>query len=310
MEAAQRSKVATLAEAAATIPDGAHIALGGFAIARNATAFARELIRQGRRGLTVSQGICGLESDLLAGAGAVERLIYGGGSLDKFGLLICINRLIEQRKIIAEAYSGLALTFKFLAGALGLPFMPIRSIRASDVLARAREAAPDQVAEVACPFTGEPLLVLRALVPDVAVIQVQVADALGNARIYGPRWDNWEAARAARRVIVVAEEIVPTDAIRELPEMTAIPGHRVQAVVPLAYGAHPTALYRCYDYDAEHLQEYAAAAKDPAGLPRYLEKYVFGPADHETYLARAGGRDRLARLAADAKLGYAPARQD
>jgi len=306
MEAAQESKIATLAGAAALVPDGAHVALGGFAIARNAMAFARELIRQGRRGLTISQGICGLESDLLAGAGAVERVIYGGGSLDKFGLLICINRLIEQRQIVAEAYSGLALTFKFLAGALGLPFMPIRSIRASDVLARAREVAPDQVGEVTCPFTGEPLLVLRALAPDVAVIQVQEADALGNARIYGPRWDNWEAARAARHVIVIAEEIVPTDAIRDWPEMTLIPGHRVQAVVPLAYGAHPTALYHWYDYDAEHLQEYAAAAQDPASLPRYLDRYVFGARDHEAYLERVGGRDRLARLATGEEIGYAP----
>ncbi len=291
-----QGKVTTLAEAAALVPDGAHVALGGFAIARNATAFARELIRQGRRGLTLSQGICGLESDLLAGAGAVERLIYGGGSLDKFGLLICINRLIEGRKLIAEAYSGLALTFKFLAGALGLPFLPIRSLRATDVLARAREVAPDQVAEVTCPFTGEALLVLRALVPDVAVLQVQEADALGNARIYGPRWDNWEAARAARRVILVAETIVPTEVMRQQPELTLIPGHRVEAVVPLAYGAHPTALYRCYDYDGEHLQEYAAAAKDAAGLSGYLDRYIFGPADHEAYLARAGGRERLARL--------------
>jgi acyl CoA:acetate/3-ketoacid CoA transferase alpha subunit len=293
----QRTKLTPLAEAAARVPDGAHVALGGFAIARNAGAFARELIRQGRRGLTVSQGICGLESDLLAGAGCVERLIYGGGSLDKFGLLICINRLIEQRRIVAEAYSGLALTFKFLAGALGLPFLPIRSIRATDILARVREVAPDQVGEVTCPFTGESLLALRALQPDVAVIQVQEADALGNARIYGPRWDNWEAARAAQRVIIIAETIVSTDIIRQQPELTLIPGHRVEAVVPLAYGAHPTALYRCYDYDAEHLQEYADAAKDAAGLPRYLDKYVFGPADHEAYLARAGGRERLARLA-------------
>ncbi len=307
MVTAQDSKITTLAGAAALVPDGAHVALGGFAIARNAMAFARELMRGGRRGLTISQGICGLETDLLAGAGAVERLIYGGGSLDKFGLLICINRLIEERKLVAEAYSGLALTFKFLAGALGLPFMPIRSIRASDVLERAREVAPDRVAEVTCPFTGEPLLVLRALVPDVAVIQVQEADALGNARIYGPRWDNWEAARAARRVILVAEEIVSTDAIRDWPEMTAIPGHRVQAVVPVPFGAHPTALYHCYDYDAEHLQEYAAAAKDPGALPRYLDRYVFGPEDHEAYLRVVGGRERLAQLAADEELGYASA---
>lgn len=296
VEPAPRSKVATLAEAAALVADGSHLALGGFAIARNAAAFARELLRQGRRGLTLSQGICGLESDLLAGGGAVERLIYGGGSLDKFGLLICINRLIEQGKLVAEAYSGLALTFKFLAGALGLPFLPIRSLRGTDIVGRAREVAPDQVAQVTCPFTGESLLVLRALVPDWAVIQVQEADALGNARIYGPRWDNWEAARAARQVILVAERLVPTDALRAMPEMTAIPGHRVRAVVPLEYGAHPTALYRCYDHDAEHLQEYAAAAKEPAAFSRYLERYVYGPADHEAYLARAGGRDRLARL--------------
>ncbi len=300
------TKVTTLATAAASVPDGAHLALGGFAMARNATAFARELIRQGRRGLTISQGIAGLETDLLVGAGTVTRLIYGGGSLDRFGPIVRVNRAVERREIVAESWSGLAITYKYLAGALGLPFMTTRSLRASDVLARLREAAPDQVGEVTCPFTGEQLLAARALTPDVAVIQVQRADASGNAQILGPRWDNWEAARAARRVIVVTEELVPVESTRAQPELTVIPGHLVDAVVPLPYGAHPTALYPCYDYDGACLEEYVAAAKDRDGFRRYLDCYVFEPADHEAYLERVGGRARLARLALAEGLSHAP----
>jgi acyl CoA:acetate/3-ketoacid CoA transferase alpha subunit len=303
---APASKLSTLSAAAALVPDGAHIALGGFAVARNATAFARELIRQGRRGLTVSQGIVGFETDLLVGAGTVTRLIYGGGSLDRFGLVVRVNRAVERREIVAESWSGLAITYKYLAGALGLPFMTIRSLRASDVLARLRETAPDQVGEVTCPFTGEPLLAARALTPGVAVIQVQRADASGNAQILGPRWDNWEAARAAERVIVMTEELVPVEVIRERPELTVIPAHRVAAVVHLPYGAHPTALYPCYDYDAEHLTEYVAAAKDDDGFRRYLDRYLFEPSDHEAYLERVGGSAALERLTAAPGLGYSP----
>ena len=309
-EAARRAgfsggKVVSLAEAAGLVRDGDHLALSGFSIARNAVAFARELIRQGRRHLTLSQCILGLDSELLVGAGLVERVIYGGGSLDRFGQLPCVNRLIERGAIAAEYMSSLAICFRYLAGALGLPFMPIKSLLGSDLLRELEaETAPALVRQIDCPFTGERLVALRALVPDVAVIVAQMADEEGNARILGPLWDSNEAAKAARRVVVIAEELVPTEVIRQQPELTVIPGIRVSAVVHLPYAAHPTSLYRYYDYDADHLRLYVSRAKTDAGFQEYLREFVLDSRDHFDYLERVGGITRLAGLKADRLLGY------
>lgn len=314
------SKIKTLAEAAALVHDGEHLALSGFSIARNAVALARELVRQGRRDLVLSQCILGLDTELLVGAGCVRHLVYGGGSLDRFGQLERVNRAVEQGRVTAEYTSSLSVCFRYLAGALGLPFMPIKSLLGSDLLkpvpvgaALAPPAAPpdaplmatpDYLREIDCPFTGEPLALLRALTPDVAIIQVQQADEEGNARILGPLWDNNEAAKAASQVIVITEEIVPDELIRQQPELTTIPAFRVSAVVPLRYGAHPTSLYRYYDYDADHLKMYAARNKSQSGFDEYLHEYVLGLESHDEYIELVGGEARLATLKADPTLGY------
>ncbi|MPZ14649.1 MAG: CoA transferase subunit A [Chloroflexi bacterium] len=299
------SKLMTLAEAAAMVHDGDHLALSGFACARNAIAFSHELIRQGRRNLTLSACILGMDADLLVGAGLVQRLIYGGGSLDRFGSLQCVNRAYEQGTVVAEYYSSLAVAFRYLAGALGIPFMPMKSMLGSDLLARLKEeTAPDNVLEMTCPFTGDPLVLVRAMVPDVAVVQVQLADAEGNAQILGPRWENGEAAKAAQRVIVVAEELVSTDVIRQQPELTVIPGFRVSGVVVLPYSAHPTSVYRCYDHDHDHLRLYVAKARTEEGVRGYIEEFIREPGDHVAYLQRIGGIAKLAELRADRVLGY------
>jgi glutaconate CoA-transferase, subunit A len=294
------SKVKTLAEAAGLVKDGDHVALSGFAISRNAVAFSHELIRQGRRRLTLSQAIVGLDADILVGAGCVRHLIYGGGSLDRFGLVEQINRAYEQKRITTESYSSLAVCYRYLAGALGVPFMPIKSLLGSDVLERLREFG--NVREMDDPFSGERVLLLKALQPDFMVLQAQMADEEGNARVLGPLWDSKEAARAASQVIVIAEDLVPTEVIRQQPELTTMPGFRVSAVVPLTYGAHPTALYRCYDYDSDHLREYVSRSRED--FEGYLREYVLGPADHQEYLERVGGVRKLASLKADVLYGY------
>jgi glutaconate CoA-transferase subunit A len=226
-------KLTTLADAVASIPAGAHIALSGFAITRCTMAFAREVIRQGLKGLTISQCVGAMDADLLVGAGAVDRIIYGGGSLDRFGRLACVNRGIEDGSLIAEEYSSLSVTFRYLAGSLGLPFMPIRSLRGSDLLRQIKEKSADDVAEISDPFTGESWLALKPLMPDVAVIQVQTADEEGNAWLMGPRWDNTEQVKSSQRTIVIAEHVVPSDFIRQSPERTVIPGLFVSHVVEL-----------------------------------------------------------------------------
>lgn len=298
------TKASTLTEAVATIPDGAHIALSGFAITRCTMAFAAEVIRQGIKGLTVSQCVGAMDADLLTGAGAVHRIIYGGGSLDRFGRLNCINRGIEEGTLVAEEYSSLSMAFRYMAGALGLPFIPIRSVRGSGLLDRIQEVAPSDLAHVDDPFTGDDWLVLKPLTPDVAIVQVQVADEEGNAWILGPRWDNEEQVKSSSRAIVITERLVPVETIRREPERTTIHGFRVSHVVHLPFAAHPTSVYRAYDYDADHIRHYADASKTPDGLREYLDTYVYGVRDHWAYLDLVGGTKYLTGLVADPVLGY------
>jgi glutaconate CoA-transferase subunit A len=298
------TKVTTLAEAVASIPSGAHLALSGFAITRCTMAFAREVIRQGVRGLTLSQCVGAMDADLLVGGGAVERLIYGGGSLDRFGRLACVNRGIEDGSLLVEEYSSLSIAFRYLAGSLGLPFIPIRSLRGSDLMRRIQERTGSDIATIADPFSGESWPVLKPLLPDVAVVQVQAADAEGNAWILGPRWDNTEQVRASRRTIVIAERVVPGDLIRREAERTVIPAMLVSHVVELPFAAHPTSVYREYDYDAAQIEAYVEATRTPEALRDYLEQSVYGIRDHWEYLERIGGARRLSSLRADPVLGY------
>ncbi len=299
------SKLKTLAEAVSLVKDGDTIAQGGFACTRNTIAFTHELIRQGRRDLTLSSAILGMDADLLVGAGRVRRLIYGGGSLDRFGTIQCVNRAYEQGTLVPEYYSSLAVCMRYMAGALGLPFMPIKSLLGSDLLTRLQEeTATDNIKEMDDPFTGEHLVLVRALVPDVAVVQVHMSDEEGNARILGPRWDNDEAVKAARQVIVLAEEIVSTDVIREQPELTFIAGYRVSAVVEAPFGAHPTSMFKCYDHDEDHLRLWVSKARTPEGAMEYVDDWIMGSRDFYHYLERVGGFARLQGIKADSLLGY------
>jgi glutaconate CoA-transferase, subunit A len=298
-------KVKSVSDVVRTIPSGSHIALGGFAIARNLIAVVHELIRQQKRDLTVSQGVVGLDTDLLVGAGLVRHLIMGGGSLARFGPVHCVNRARDTKSLHCEDYTSLSICFRYLAGALGLSFIPVKSLLASEILERL-EAGPgaENVKRSKCPFTGEEYVLLRALTPDVSLVHVQIADREGNCHINGPRWENEEQAKAGRRLVVVAEEIVPTEYIQRSPERTIIPGHRVEAVIHQPFGALPTAVFGCYDYDADHLRLYVEHAKEPEHFKEYLKAFVFGCRDHWEYLEKLGGLRRIEELRADPILGY------
>jgi acyl CoA:acetate/3-ketoacid CoA transferase len=167
-----------------------------------------------------------------------------------------------------------------------------------------QEVAPSEFSYVDDPFTGDNWLVLKPLVPDVAVVQVQVADEEGNAWILGPRWDNEEQVKASKRAIVITERLVPTDVIRREPERTVIPGFRVSHVVHLPFAAHPSSVYHVYDHDADHIRQYADVSKTAEGFQKYLDKYVYGVKDHWDYLELVGGMKHLNDLTADPILGY------
>jgi glutaconate CoA-transferase, subunit A len=297
-------KLKSVAEVVRTIPDGAHLALGGFAIARNSIVFAHELIRQQKKNLTISQGVMGMETDLLVGAGLVKKIIVGGGSLDRFGPVRCINRARDHGTIEHIDSSSLSLAFAYLAGALGISFIPIKSLVASEMFNTLEKSAPDYLRRGTCPFTGEEYVFLRAIQADVSVVHVQIADNEGNCWINGPRWENEEMAKSGKRVIVVTEEVVPTEFIQRQPERTIIGGHRVEAVIHQPFGGHPTGVFGCYDYDSDHLRLYAESHKTPEGMNEYLHKYVLGTKNHWEYLEKVGGLRRMDEIKAEAIFGY------
>lgn len=278
---ARPDRLASLQEAVAEVPVGGHVALAGFSITRNAVAFAHELIRSGTRGLSMTQVIGGIETDLLVGAGAVERLTYGGGSLDRFGVLSAVNQEALAGRLELFEYSGLALTFRLHAGALGLPFITTRSMLGSDLVEPL--VATGQVRKIESPFDGSPCLALSAVRPDVAVIHVDVADRSGNAIVDGPLWSIPETARASAAVILVTERVVDDGDLD--PSRITIPGMLVHAVAHVPRGGHPTAVHNHYDYDAAHLRTYAEAGRaGPDGVSAYLERWVYGVPSFDKYL--------------------------
>jgi glutaconate CoA-transferase, subunit A len=250
------SKVTSLSDALAFVKDGAHLALTGFAISRNAIAAVGELIRANRRHLTLTQVVGGMETDLLVGSGRVDRLIYSGGSLDRFGPLHSVNRAIAAG-LAAEEYSTLSLTLRLLAGSLGLPFVPTRSLIGSQLLEETADLGGAKMIED--PFTGAPVLVVSAVRPDIAVVHADICDEEGNAAITGPLWSIKETALASARVIVTAERVVALGKID--PGQVVIPGAVVAAVAEMPGGARPTAVWGSYDYDASFLTQHIAASR-------------------------------------------------
>jgi acyl CoA:acetate/3-ketoacid CoA transferase alpha subunit len=274
-------KVAPLDEAVAVIEDGAHVGLTGFAITRNNVAVAHALIRAGRRDLTVSQVIGGLETDLLAAGGCLRRVEYSGGSLDRFGQLFALNRAIGRGEVEVVEYSSLALTLRFHAGALGLPFLASRSMLGSDLLEPLLIGGAVRLGED--PFAGGPVVLLAPLRPDVVFVHADVADASGNASVSGPTWALRETAYAGRHVVVVCEELVPVGSID--PDRVVVPGAVVDAVTVVPRGAHPTAVQGRYDYDRAHLVEYAALSREGGDAhAQYLGRYVHQVDRFEQYL--------------------------
>jgi len=298
------SKVCSMAEAVSTILPGSHVTLPGFAITRCAMSVAAEIVRQKIDHLTISQCVGAMDADLLVGAGMVDRLIYGGGSLDRFGRLANVNRGIESGSLIAEEYSSLSVAFRYLAGALGIPFIPIRSLQGSDLLQQLEEKHHEDIANIEDPFTGKNWLVLKPLLPDVAIVSAQIADEEGNARILGPKWDNSEQVKASKRAIVITEHLVSTEYIRQSPEDTIIPGFMVSHVVEQPFGSYPTSMYREYDYDGKQIERYVKSCSTPDGIQEYLDEFVLSTVDHWELLEKVGGSKRLNELRADPILGY------
>jgi glutaconate CoA-transferase subunit A len=281
-----REKVMSLEEAVSFVHDGDSVGVGGSTMSRTPMGLIWALIRAGRTKLSCSRSIVSSDGDLLLASGACDHIVtswFSQGIL--WGVSKVMRHHVETGRARYEEWSHLAVGMRFRAGAMGVPFLPIRSMLGSDVLAQRPEAIA-----MDCPFTQEPVLLVPALNPDVALIHVQRADAYGNAQIDGLPFMDVDLAMAANRVILTTERIVSNDQIRRAPDQTKIPFFAVDAVVELPFGSAPHECYGVYEPMLRHMEYYVGLANgDPvAGMREYLDRYVYGPDSWTEFLDLIG----------------------
>jgi len=312
-----KDKFMTVREAVCRfIRDGDQVALGGFTVNRNPMALVREIIRQGKKDLHLVVHSQGQSLELLIGAGSVRRVELAYGGMGRFAPTgCCFRRAACNGSIEVEDYSNYQMTLRFMAGAMGLPFVATTSGLATDIVRktgfpqaiRGQGKIPKHKLKVIPnPLDEESgeVVILPPLRPDVSLIHAQYVGEDGTVRIKGLTFTDVEQSKAAEKVIVSCEEIVPIDFIRADPDQNSLPHFLVDAIVQVPYGAHPTACYRFYDYDPVHLHLFKTFASGDESFQKYLEEWVFPFENQEAYLAKVG-QESLLRIKADPVLGYA-----
>lgn len=286
----KRVDLETLAE---KVRDGDCVALGGGLTCRLPMAAIRALVRRGARNLKLVGSAHGIDVDLLCGAGAVAASAesYVGFEVD-FGMAPNYRRACESGAVAIADGCCYTLVQQLRATIAGLPFMPLRSVRGTDMA-----KLNPEYRSMTCPFTGEELLLVPALAPDVAIIHAQYGDRHGNVRIEGPPVVDLLFARSSRTVLATVERIVGNDELVALGGAN-IPYFYVSAIAEVELGAHPTACYPNYAYDRAHTALYYDAAKAGADAfrSRYISPYILECSNHAAYLERVGGAEMRARV--------------
>jgi glutaconate CoA-transferase, subunit A len=288
LEARRRPMVdkrVSAAEAVRLVEDGHHVAVGGTNYSRTPMALLFELLRQGRRDLTLSRPLSCYEAELFLATGMATTLVTSWAGIGhNWGLARIVRHHVERGLARFEEWSHLGLGLRYKAGAMGVPFLPTVTMLGSDL---ARHTGGT---EITCPFTGQKLLAVPSLNPDVALIHVHRADPYGNAQIDGYPLMDADMARAARRVVLSAEEIVDPDAVRRSPRATLIPHFAVDAVVEAPYGAYPHECYGRYEADADHFADYVRAVGEGGvdGVRAYVDEHITRHPDFASFLATVG----------------------
>ncbi|MBI4374876.1 MAG: CoA transferase subunit A [Elusimicrobia bacterium] len=277
------NKLASMKEAISSlVHDGDTLLIEGFT---HLICFAagHEIIRQGRKDLTLARLTPDLIYDQIIGAGCAKKMVFSWAGNPGVGSLHSFRRAVESRppQLQTEEYSHFGMVARLSAGAANLPFWPLRNYAGTDL-----PGANPSIRTVRCPFTGEELAAVPALRPDIAIIHAQRADEAGNTQIWGLLGVQKEACFASKKVIVVAEEIVGESVIRSDPNRTVIPGFKVDAVVREPWGAHPSYAQGYYDRDNRFYTEWDSISRQPEGFKRYLDEFVYGVKDRAEYMKR------------------------
>jgi len=284
------SKLTSLHDAvAAHVHDGDLIYAAGFT---HLIPFAagHEIIRQGRRQLVLARATPDLIYDQMVAAGCARKIIFSYSGNPGIGSLRIVRAALEAGTLEWEEYSHFAMISRLTAGASGVPFMPMNPTGVDDL-----PRANPSYRTVADPYSGRQVVTVPALHPDVAIVHVQRADADGNCHLWGILGEQKEAAFAAARVIVTAEEIVDSAVIRSDPNRTVIPGLVVDAVCHVPFCAHPSYTQGYYDRDNAFYLEWDRLSAEPARVQAWLDEWVFGLPDRPAYWEKLGAEahDRL-----------------
>jgi glutaconate CoA-transferase subunit A len=294
----------TMTEAVARfVPDGSVVAMSCALEPLIPFAAGHELIRQRRRDLTLVGPISDVLFDQLIGAGCVARIVAAWAGNVSEGLGYCYRRAAERaipRTITIEDHSNFSISLALLAGALGAPYIPTRSLLGTDI---ARDHP--SVRTIASPLDGAPELLVPALTPDVAIIHVQRADAQGRAHVWGGLGISEEAALAAKGVIYVAEDLVAEDVIASDPNRVLAPAFKTLAVVHEPGGAHPSPVQGYYNRDHAAFAEYHQRTRSAENFDAWLREWVLDVPDRAAYLAHLGA-ERWAALRPRTHLPAAP----
>lgn len=290
------------------VPSGSMVLLGAQLEPMIPFSAGHEIIRQGRRDLTLVGPISDILFDQMIGAGCVSRVMAAWVGNVSAGVGYCFRRAVERnipRRLEVVDYSNFTLSLALHAGAMGVPFMPTYATLGSDLLKK-----NGNLREFSSPVNEEKLVAVRALRPDVAIIHVQRADAQGNAHVWGSLGVAIDGARASRKTIVVAEEIVDPDVISSDPNRTLIPGFLVEAVVHEPWGAHPSPVQGYYSRDHKFFAEYHEQTRSFEGFENWLAHWIMQAFTRDEYLRQLGSSRREAlevkehALCAAADFGY------
>lgn len=246
-------------------------------------AAGHEIIRQRKRNLILARATPDLLYDQMVAAGCARKVIFSYMGNPGVGSLRMVRAAIERGELEWEEYSHFGMISRLQAGASGLPFMPMKQTGATDL-----ERANPNIRRVTDPYTGEEVIVVPPLNPDVAIVHVQRADAQGNAHLWGIIGEQKEAAFAAKRVILTTEEIVEEEVIRSDPNRTLIPGFIVSAVCHVPYACHPSYAQGYYDRDNAFYLEWDKISESPQAVQEWLEEWVYGVRDRQEYWEKLG----------------------
>jgi glutaconate CoA-transferase, subunit A len=281
------SQLMTMRDAIARhVPSGSMVLLGAQLEQMIPFAAGHELIRQGRRDLTLVGPISDILFDQMIGAGCVSRVMAAWVGNVSAGVGYCFRRAVEQavpRKIEVVDYSNFTMALALHAAALGVPFLPTYATLGSDLLKK-----NGNLREFSSPVSEEKLVAVRALRPDVAILHVQRADAQGNAHLWGSLGVAVDGARAAKKIIIVAEEIVEPSVISSDPNRTIVPGFLVEAVVHEPGGAHPSPVQGHYGRDHAFFAQYHEQTRRAEDFEDWLAQWVMRVSDRSEYLKRVG----------------------